>query len=142
MAGADQEGVHHQAHGQHADEWRRYGLAICRNVLARLQPADEPCRGDPKQRTQQGKQKRDRSVAARGGLAGNANAGRMPKNNLPMKVAVPVASATGRKVRTLTSGIINSIANITPPRGVLNVAAMPAPAPAATSVMRCQVPCE
>ncbi len=54
-----------------------------------------------------------------------------------MKVAVPVASATGRKVRTLTSGIISSMANITPPMGVLKVAAMPAPAPAATSVMRC-----
>ena len=55
-----------------------------------------------------------------------------------MKVAVPVASATGRKVRVLTSGIINSMANITPPMGVLKVAAMPAPAPAATSVIRCQ----
>jgi len=54
-----------------------------------------------------------------------------------MKVAVPVASATGRKVRALTSGIISSMANITPPMGVLKVAAMPAPAPAATSVMRC-----
>ena len=51
---------------------------------------------------------------------------------------MPVASATGKNVRTLTSGIINSIANITPPMGVLNVAAMPAPAPAATNVMRCQ----
>jgi hypothetical protein len=55
-----------------------------------------------------------------------------------MKVAVPVARATGRNVRTLTSGIINSTANITPPMGVLNVAAIPEPAPAATKVMRCQ----
>ena len=55
----------------------------------------------------------------------------------PIKVAVPVASATGRNVRALNSGIISSMANITPPIGVLNVAAMPAPAPAATSVMRC-----
>ena len=54
-----------------------------------------------------------------------------------MKVAVPVASATGRNVRALSSGIISSMANITPPIGVLKVAAMPAPAPAATSVMRC-----
>ena len=54
-----------------------------------------------------------------------------------MKVAVPVAKATGRKVRALNSGSINSMANITPPIGVLNVAAIPAPAPAATSVMRC-----
>src|SRR6478672_6500707 len=61
----------------------------------------------------------------------------MPKKMRPMKVAVPVASATGRKVRALNSGIISSIANITPPIGVLKVAAMPAPAPAATSVMRC-----
>ena len=54
-----------------------------------------------------------------------------------MKVAVPVDSATGRKVRALTSGSISSIANMTPPIGVLKVAAMPAPAPAATRVMRC-----
>ena len=40
-------------------------------------------------------------------------------------------------MRTLTSGIMISIANITPPIGVLKVAAMPAPAPAATKVMRC-----
>ena len=61
----------------------------------------------------------------------------MPKKMRPTKVAVPVASATGRKVRALNSGIISSMANITPPIGVLKVAAMPAPAPAATSVMRC-----
>ena len=46
-------------------------------------------------------------------------------------------NATGRNVRTLTSGIISSMANSTPPIGVLNVAAMPAPAPAATRMMRC-----
>ena len=45
--------------------------------------------------------------------------------------------ATGRKVSTLTSGIISSMANMTPPMGVLKVAAMPAPAPAATSEIRC-----
>ena len=44
--------------------------------------------------------------------------------------------ATGRKVVTLTSGIISSIANMTPPIGVLKVAAIPAPAPAATRAMR------
>ena len=54
-----------------------------------------------------------------------------------MKVAVPVASATGRNVRALNSGIISSMANMTPPIGVLKVAAMPAPAPAATNVIRC-----
>jgi len=68
---------------------------------------------------------------------GIANAGWMPKKMRPTNVAAPVASATGRKVRALSSGIISSIANITPPIGVLKVAAMPAPAPAATSVMRC-----
>ena len=47
-----------------------------------------------------------------------------------------MASATGRKLVTLTSGSINSIANITPPIGVLNVAAIPAPAPAATRMIR------
>ena len=72
------------------------------------------------------------------GRCGTSKAGAMPRKIRPMKVAVPVASATGRKVRTLTSGIINSTVNITPPIGVLKVAAMPAPAPAATSVMRCQ----
>ena len=53
-----------------------------------------------------------------------------------MKVAVPDAKATGRNVRTLTSGIINSMENMTPPIGVLNVAAIPAPAPAATRMIR------
>ncbi len=48
-----------------------------------------------------------------------------------------MASATGRKVRALSSGSISSMANITPPIGVLKVAAMPAPEPAATKVMRC-----
>jgi hypothetical protein len=61
----------------------------------------------------------------------------MLKKMRPTNVAVPVASATGKNVRALNSGNNNSIANITPPIGVLNVAAMPAPAPAATSVMRC-----
>ncbi len=70
-------------------------------------------------------------------VAGMAKAGWMPKKMRPTKVAMPVASATGRKVRALNSGINSSIANITPPIGVLKVAAMPAPAPAATSVIRC-----
>ena len=72
-----------------------------------------------------------------GARCGTAKAGCGPKKKRPMKVAVPVASATGRKVRTLTSGIISSMANMTPPIGVLKVAAMPAPAPAATRMMRC-----
>ena len=59
-----------------------------------------------------------------------------PKNQRPTNVAAPVAMATGRKVSTLNSGIISSMANITPPMGVLKVEAMPAPAPAATSAIR------
>ena len=49
-----------------------------------------------------------------------------------------VATTTGRKVRALTSGRSSSTANITPPSGVLKVAAMPAPAPAESSVIFCQ----
>ena len=45
---------------------------------------------------------------------------------------------TGRKVRALISGRISSSAKSTAPRGVLKVAEMPAEAPAARSVMRCQ----
>ena len=71
-----------------------------------------------------------------GANAGTRKAGWSPMNHRPMKVAAPVASATGRKVATLISGSISSMANITPPIGVLKVAAMPAPAPAATSTIR------
>ena len=46
---------------------------------------------------------------------------------------------TGRKVRFETSGSRISSANSTPPSGVLKVAAMPAPAPAESSVIFCQV---
>jgi hypothetical protein len=56
-----------------------------------------------------------------------------------MNVAVPVEMATGRNVFTLISGIISSVANSTPPIGVLNVAAIPAPAPEATRMMRCAI---
>ena len=67
---------------------------------------------------------------------GTENAGSAPKNRRPRKVAEPVAIATGRNVSTLISGSISSVANRTPPMGVLKVAAIPAPAPAATRVMR------
>jgi hypothetical protein len=67
----------------------------------------------------------------------NGKGGWMPKKMRLTKVAMPVASATGKDVRAPNSGISNSIANITPPIGVLKVAAMPAPAPAGTSVIRC-----
>ena len=53
-------------------------------------------------------------------------------------MAVAVASATGTNVRTLISSMRISTANRTPPIGVLNVAAIPAPPPAATSVASCQ----
>jgi len=52
-----------------------------------------------------------------------------------MKVAVLVAIATGRNVLAPTSGIRISMANTTPPIGVLNVAAMPPP-PHAIRMMR------
>lgn len=39
-------------------------------------------------------------------------------NQRPTNVAAPIAIATGKKVLTLTSGIISSLANITPPIGV------------------------
>ena len=62
----------------------------------------------------------------RNAAEGVKNDGSRPKKRRPIKVAAPVASATGRKVRALNSGSINSIANMTPPIGVLNVAAIPA----------------
>jgi len=43
---------------------------------------------------------------------------------------------TGTSVRALTSCIVISTANDTPPTGVLNVAAIPPPAPHAIGVMR------
>jgi hypothetical protein len=47
--------------------------------------------------------------------------------------------ATHRRLMGLTTGIISSMANTMPPIGVLNVAAMPPPAPAAMSMARCRV---
>ncbi len=49
-----------------------------------------------------------------------------------------VATTTGRNVRFDTSGSSSSTANSTPPSGVLKVAAIPAPAPAAIMVIFCQ----
>jgi hypothetical protein len=62
--------------------------------------------------------------------SGTVKAGLGPMRMRPSKVAAPVAMTTGRKVRFETSGSRISMANRTPPSGVLNVAAMPAPAPA------------
>ena len=107
-----------------------------------MQAADEARRRDARhaRRASRTAPERRSRMGARTGVptAGTLKAGRGPKKIRPMNVAVPVASATGRNVRVLTSGIMSSMAKITPPIGVLKVAAMPAPAPAATSVMRCQ----
>jgi hypothetical protein len=71
--------------------------------------------------------------------SGTTKAGAGPINILPMVVAAPVATTTGRKVRFETSGNRISSANSTPPIGVLKVAAMPAPAPATSRVIFCEV---
>jgi hypothetical protein len=72
-------------------------------------------------------------------MSGTTKAGAGPINIRPMVVAAPVATTTGRKVRFETSGNRISSANSTPPSGVLKVAAMPAPAPAASRVIFCEV---
>ena len=72
-------------------------------------------------------------------MSGTAKAGSGPISIRPMVVAAPVAMTTGRKVRFETSGNRISSANSTPPSGVLKVAAMPAPAPAESRVIFCQV---
>src|SRR5277367_5031368 len=69
--------------------------------------------------------------------SGTVKAGLGPIRIRPISVAAPVATTTGRKVRLETSGSRISIANKTPPSGVLKVAAMPAPAPADRSVIVC-----
>src|SRR5580693_10255964 len=71
--------------------------------------------------------------------SGTVKAGLGPMRMRPSKVAAPVATTTGKKVRLETSGSRISIANKTPPSGVLKVAAMPAPAPAESRVIFCQV---
>ena len=72
-------------------------------------------------------------------IPGMTKAGSGPINILPMVVAAPVATTTGRNVRFDTSGRRISTANSTPPSGVLKVAAMPAPAPAESRVIFCDV---
>ena len=72
-------------------------------------------------------------------ISGTAKAGLGPIRMRPTSVAAPVAMTTGRKVRLETSGSRISSANSTPPSGVLKVAAMPAPAPAESSVIFCPV---
>ncbi len=67
-------------------------------------------------------------------ISGTMKAGSGPIRIRPINVAAPVATTTGRKVRLETSGSRISSANKTPPSGVLKVAAMPAPAPAESSV--------
>ena len=72
-------------------------------------------------------------------MSETANAGSGPIKTRPMVVAAPVATTTGRNVRFETSGSRISRANSTPPSGVLKVAAIPAPAPAESKVIFCQV---
>ena len=72
-------------------------------------------------------------------MSGTTKAGSGPIKIRPSVVAAPVATTTGRKVRFETSGNRISRANSTPPSGVLKVAAMPAPAPAASKVIFCRV---
>ena len=71
--------------------------------------------------------------------SGTVKAGLGPIRMRPSRVAAPVAMTTGRKVRLETSGSRISMANNTPPSGVLKVAAMPAPAPAESRVIFCPV---
>ena len=76
-----------------------------------------------------------KALAAGKNTSGTAKAGLGPMRMRPTRVAAPVAMTTGRKVRLETSGRRISIANRTPPIGVLKVAAMPAPAPAESRVI-------
>ena len=73
---------------------------------------------------------RESSTAPKGRL--------ISEKNRPTEVAEPVASATGRNVRAPTSGSNSSTAKSTPPIGVLKVAAIAAPVPDATRMMRCR----
>src|SRR5271166_2550938 len=71
-------------------------------------------------------------------IAGTLKEGKIPKKVRPMQVAVTLAIPTHSRLRGLMQGSINSAANATPPIGVLNVAAMPPPAPAAIRMARCR----
>ena len=64
--------------------------------------------------------------------------GRTPKNTRPMEVAVTQESPTQSRLRGVANGNISSTAKTMPPIGVLNVAAMPPPVPAAISRARCR----
>ena len=70
-------------------------------------------------------------------MSGTTKAGSGPISILPMVVAAPVATTTGRKVRLETSGNKISSANNTPPSGVLKVAAIRA-GPAEEKVIFCE----
>ncbi len=116
------EGVHHRAHEGHADDVPqvRIGDAL-ESLFGEMQPADESGRREARHHAENAVE--DRNTYAPDGWSeseptgGTSKAGCGPKKMRPMKVAVPVASATGRKVRVLTSGIISSMAKITPPIG-------------------------
>ena len=68
--------------------------------------------------------------------AGTLKEGTTPKKARPIKVATTVASVTNAILRALTETSMSSIANVMPPKGALNVAAIPAPAPAAIRRLR------
>ena len=115
VAGEAKERIHHRANEGHADGVAQIGiLDPVELVFRQVQAADESRRPQRPPRTPRiaySDQDVDRRTGERTGSrrAGTSNAGRGPKKSRPTKVAVPVASATGRKVRVLTSGIMSSI---------------------------------
>ena len=69
---------------------------------------------------------------------GTLNAGSTPSIRRPIIVAITVARVTKVRLNAFTETSINSMAKTIPPRGALNVAAIPAPAPAAIRMLRCR----
>ena len=133
MAGGAEEHVNQDAEREHPDDVAQVTiLDVLEQFLGQGQAAHESSRRQSDQRAEQSEQ--NQRVERRGMLRGKKFR-RDGERRMNTEVDAAdeggraVASATGRNVRALSSGIINSIANITPPIGVLKVAAMPAPAP-------------
>ena len=130
---------------RHADDVLNIGAAgnLRKPVLHQHQNPDERPGADADERAERdiGDRLLEIEFARRAAWRrpGTAKAGSGPISTRPSSVAAPVATTTGRKVRLETSGSRISSANNTPPSGVLKVAAIPAPAPAATSVIFCEV---